>query len=175
MITSQLAPPGEHQEEITARLTRSLLAAMEPSGFRARGCRQLSLAQPVSFGADPEFDIGFVRFLRESLSCLLTVEWTMASAGPLDLGALVHLPPPAAGPGAEHWRGEYGFGHCFYRVGPGFIHVVDVRDADDAARFLLDDQATVEAFGQLAGAVRMSELPPLTAELADQLDQARLL
>jgi hypothetical protein len=112
------------QEEITAPLTATMLAAMTPSDFRARGCGQLRLAQPVQ---------------------------------------------------AERWRGEYGFGYCFYRVGPGFIHLVDVRDADDAARLLLDDPATVEAFSQLAGVVRLSELPPLAAELADQLDRARLL
>jgi Family of unknown function (DUF5825) len=165
--------PGEHQEEIAGPLTAPVLAGMAPSGFRERGCRAVSLAQPVSFGADAEFDVGFIRFLREALSCLLTVEWTMAAAGSLDLGALYHLPPPAAG--ADRWRREYGFGHCFYRVGPGFIHVVDVREADDAARFLLDDQATVEAFGLLTGAVQLSGLPPLAAELADQLDQARLL
>ena len=117
----------------------------------------------------------FIRFLREALSCLLTVDWSLAAAGPIDVAAVCHLPPPTAGPQAGQWRGEYGFGHCFYRVGPGFIHVVDVRDADDAARFLLDDPATVEAFGQLAGAVMLSDLPPLAAELADQLDQARLL
>jgi uncharacterized protein DUF5825 len=168
-------PRGEHREEISARLTQPMLAAMTPAEFRARNCRQIRLAQPVSFGAEAEFDVSFIRFLREALSCLLTVEWSIAEAGPLDVAAVCHLPPPAAGPLADQWRGEYGFGHCFYRVGPGFIHVVDVRDADEAARFLLDDPATVEAFGQLAGVVRPSELPPLAAELADQLDQARLL
>jgi hypothetical protein len=163
------------QEEITVPLTATMLAAMTPSDFRARGCGQLRLAQPVSLGADAEFDVSFVRFLREALGCLLTVEWTMAALGSLELSAVCHLPPPTAGPYAERWRGEYGFGYCFYRVGPGFIHLVDVRDADDAARFLLDDPATVEAFSQLVGVVRLSELPPLAAQLADQLDQARLL
>jgi hypothetical protein len=152
-----------------------MLAAMTPSDFRARGCGQVRLAQPVSLGADAEFDVSFFRFLREALSCLLTVEWTMTALGSLELGAVCHLPPPTAGPYAEQWRGEYGFGYCFYRVGPGFIHLVDVRDADGAARFLLDDPVTVEAFGQLVGVVRLSELPPPAAELADQLDQARLL
>jgi Family of unknown function (DUF5825) len=186
---------GEHQEDIAAPLTASMLAAMTPGWFRERGCCAVRLIQPVSFGtgtANAEFEVRFIRFLRESLSCLLTVKWSLGLAGSIDVGAVCHLPPPtarAAGmaglaalagrrsdqPQADQWRAEYGFGHCFYRVGPGFIHVVDVRDADDAARFLLDDPATVEAFGLLADAVQLSALPPLARELADQLEDARLL
>ena len=181
---------GEHQEDITAPLTASMLAAMTPAWFRDRGCCAVRLTQPVSFGtgtANAEFEVRFIRFLREALSCLLTVKWSLRLAGSIDVGAVCHLPPPTAGgvagvagrpadqPPADQWRAEYGFGHCFYRVGPGFIHVVDVRDADDAARFLLDDPATVEAFSLLADAVQLSALPPLAKELADQLDDARLL
>ena len=42
---------GEHEEEITVRLTQPLLAAMMPSEFRERGCRPVRLAHPVSFGS----------------------------------------------------------------------------------------------------------------------------
>ena len=88
---------GEHEEEITVRLTQPLLAAMVPSEFRERGCRTVRLAHPVSFGTDAEFDVGFIRFLREALSCLLTVDWSLAAAGPIDVAAVCHLPPPTAG------------------------------------------------------------------------------
>jgi hypothetical protein len=41
---------GEHQEDITAPLTASMLAAMTPGWFRDRGCCAVRLTQPVSFG-----------------------------------------------------------------------------------------------------------------------------
>ena len=52
---------------------------------------------------------------------------------------------------------------------------MDVRDTGNAARFVLDDPAAVEAFLRLTDAVRLSDVPQLAAELADQLAEAGLL
>jgi hypothetical protein len=175
--------PGEHEERIPA-LDAATVAALEPRALRAQGCRAVTFGQPVSLGADAEFDIRFVRFLREAMSSLLTVGWSLAAPYPGDVSDISHLPPPAAPEAADagaaadqarNWREQYGFGHCYYRLGPEFVHIIDVRDVDDAARFLLDEPPAAEAFLLLAGAVRLSEVPPLAAELAAQLSDARLL
>jgi len=175
---------GEHAEEITGPLSAAMLAGIEPRQLRKRGCHAVTIGGPVSFGSDAEFDVRFIRFLREALSSALTVDWSLATPGPADVGAVCHLPPPARADTAacdatsryaDLWRDEYGFGHCYYRLGPGFIHVVDVRDEADAARFLLDEPAIVEAFALLAGAVKLTDLTPLAAELAGQLAEAGLL
>jgi hypothetical protein len=175
---------GEHEEEITGPLSAPMLTEIDPRQLRTRGCHMVAIGCPVSFGADAEFDVRFIRFLREALSSVLTVDWSLATPGPADVAAVCHLPPPtragaaageAASRYADRWRDEYGFGHCYYRQGPGFVQVVDVRDEADAARFLLDEPATVEAFALLARAVRLSDLTPLAAELAGQLADAGLL
>jgi hypothetical protein len=177
--------PGERDEQITVPLTATMLSSLDPRELRSRGWRAVNLGQPVSLGTDPEFDVRFFRFLREALSSLLGVEWSLATPGPVDVGGICHLPPPSpspdaavAGPAtmyADQWRQGYGFGHCCYRLGPGFVSIVDVREEDDAARFLLDDPAVVEAFLILADAVRLPGLPPLATELAGQLAEAGLL
>jgi Family of unknown function (DUF5825) len=183
--------PGERDQAITVPLTAAMLSALDPRELRAQGRRAVNLSQPVSLGTDAEFDIRFLRFLREALSSLLRVEWSLATPGPVAVGDICHLPPPSASsvpPGADgadaadpaamyanQWRQDYGFGHCCYRLGPGFVSVVDVRDEGNAARFMLDEPAVVEAFLILADAVRLDGLPPLAAELADQLTEAGLL
>ena len=168
---------GEHAEQITLPLTAVMLNSLDPGRVRAGGCHAVTIGHPVSFGTDAEFDIRFIRFLREALSCLLTVKWSLATSAPADIGGICHLPPPStpASGDADRWRRGYGFGHCYYRRGPGFVHVVDVRDPDDAARFLLDEPAAVEAFGLLADAVMLCDVPPLAGELAAQLADAGLL
>lgn len=176
-------PRGEHEEFIPA-LNTVAIAECEPRALRARGCRALRIGEPVAFGADAESDIRFIRFLRESVSSLLSVEWALGTASPGDVSDMSHLPPPLAPEAgdtspaardARRWREEYGFGHCYYRLGPGFVHVVDVRDANDAARFVLDEPAAVEAFSLLANVVRLGDVPPVAADLAGQLAEARLL
>jgi len=178
-----LMHPGERDEQITAPLTATILSSLDPRELRSRGWRAVKLGRPVSLGTDPEFDVRFFRFLREALSSLLGVEWSLATPGPADVGGICHLPPPSPDAGAasaaimyaDQWRQGYGFGHCCYRLGPGFVSIVDVREEDNAARFLLDDPAVVEAFLILADAVRLPGLPPLATELAGQLAEAGLL
>jgi hypothetical protein len=87
--------PGEHEERIPA-LDAATAAALEPRALRAQGCRAVTVGQPVSLGADAEFDIRFVRFLREAMSSLLTVDWSLAAPYPGDVSDISHLPPPAA-------------------------------------------------------------------------------
>ena len=173
--------PGEHTEQVTATLTAPMLARLDPAEFRARGCHSVTLSQPIAFGAEPEFDVRFIRFIRQALSYLLEVDWRLATPGPAEVSVLCHLPPPAAaGPDpaaryASQWQSQYGFAHCYYRLGPQFVHIVDVRDTGNAARFVLDDPAAVEAFLRLTDAVRLSDVPQLAADLADQLAEAGLL
>jgi Family of unknown function (DUF5825) len=129
-------------------------------------------------------DIRLVGFLRESASRLLRLRWRLSVPPGVDLSLLVHLPPPlappadASGPAADYaraWRAGYGFGHCYYRLGPDFVSIVDVRDPGSAARFVLDGQAPCEAFCQLDGPVFLPGAPALTVELAGQLEEAGLL
>jgi Family of unknown function (DUF5825) len=158
--------------------------AADPGELLAAGHQDVTIGAPVAFGAGPQADVELVRFLRESASWLLRLRWQLAAPPAVDAAVLAHLPPPAAppaaasGPAAHYaraWRAGYGFGHCYYRLGPDFVAIVDVREPASAARFVLDGQAPAEAFAQLAGAVYLPGAAPLTVQLADQLDEAGLL
>lgn len=177
-------PPGEPGEDMAGPFTAAVLRSLDPRKLLARGVRDVVVHDAVTFGADPETDVRLVRFLRESASCLLRLDWPLATPGPVGAGMLAHLPPPRPpGPGADEqtssyvreWRINYGFGRCYYRVGPGFISIVDVRDPASAARFVLDEPAAVDAFGVLTGAVRLAGATAVAAELASQLEEAGLL
>lgn len=81
--------------------------------------------------------------------------WAAALPGGLDTRLLHHLPPPAVP--AEHdpqlddsglrlWRAAFRPGLCYYRMGPGFVQIKDVRDSASAAWITLDQALLIEGF-----------------------------
>ncbi|MFY0580666.1 DUF5825 family protein [Cystobacter fuscus] len=58
----------------------------------------------------------------------------------------------------ERWREGHAYGRCYWRSGPGFVLVRDCRVGRDAARFTIDDPATLRTFLALGIPRRVSEV-----------------
>ncbi|HET9141710.1 DUF5825 family protein [Actinophytocola sp.] len=146
---------------VAGRLTSDSIAAIDPVALSAAGHETLVLAEPVEFGRDDERDVRFLRLLREAVSVTMRVDWSAASPVPFELPMVHHLPPPRrehdAGT-ADGWRQRFRFGLSYYRVGPGFLQLKDVRDG--AARYRLDDPKAVASWSQLEQVRHLTELSP---------------
>lgn len=143
------------------------------SGPGKSGAQEFSTAE---FSAG-EFSVRFIRLLREALSAGLRVDWALAGPAALDAGLVCHLPPPRDGSElAAAWQAQYGFGRCYYRVGPGFYLLKDIRAGEGGrgVRFRLDDARGVAAFGTLADAVHLPSAAADTVELFGVLEAERL-
>lgn len=146
------------------------LGAAVRSGARAvriAGSHVLSITSPLP-------TLAVIRLLRDAASHGLPVNWHGEVDGTLDSALFVHLAPPDAAPvvagqtPTDEWRRRHQPGLCYYRVGPGFVFVKDVRRNGAAARYLLDDEAP-EGFARLEAIVAVATLDPPTLELLDGL------
>jgi len=173
-------------------LSTGLLTTLDPAELTAAGYETLVIEPPVALAGPGqigdgetsdagesgtgEFSVRFVRLLREALSAGLRVDWALAGPAALDAGLVCHLPPPRDGSElAAAWRAQYGFGRCYYRAGPGFYLLKDIRAGEGGgARFRLDDARGVAAFGTLAAAVHLPSAAADTVELFGVLEAERL-
>ncbi|MFF5261843.1 DUF5825 family protein [Actinomadura viridis] len=134
----------------------------------------------LDLGGDPAATARAVALLRDLVPTGERVEWRGRITGPLDLPLLHHLPPPAAleygkGDGTEAGRGigqaekkaaaeqetwarSYAFGSLYYRMGPGFVQVKDVRDPERPVRSVLTDPAAIEVFTACLTPARVRDL-----------------
>jgi hypothetical protein len=93
---------------------------------------------------------------------------------------LLHLTPPASSPDDAaslemmSWQTTHRPGLCYYRLGPGFVFVKDIRAPDAAARFRLEGDDKVRAFRALEAVVEVDALDATTRKLLDDLDGERL-
>lgn len=109
--------------------------------------------------------------------------WTGPVPRDMDTRLLHHLPPPAAssasaagGRRLEQWRDAFRPGLCYYRMGPGFILVVDARDPDGSSRIRIDQEPLVDAFLLADQPARMDGQPPVVrAALEFLLSEGLLL
>jgi hypothetical protein len=89
-----------------------------------------------------------VRSLREAAGQGIAPTWR----GSLDFGddpaLLYHLPPPADARD-RRWTEVFRYGLCHFRVGPGFVTVVDHRRGTTAP-ILLRDPAEIAILHELA-------------------------
>ncbi|HEX6288851.1 MAG TPA: DUF5825 family protein [Herpetosiphonaceae bacterium] len=118
--------------------------------------------RPVVLSAEaPRATLAFIRFLRDSLSFGLRVQWQGSADETIDLERLVHLPAPTEDPVDEPfeiWRQLYSFGRMYWRRGPGFVIIRDTRPTVIQARFVLDEAALCETFQRMQVPVRISDL-----------------
>jgi Family of unknown function (DUF5825) len=183
-VTSSTALPGEmivtpgkkaagstrkrHDQLIDA----DELLLCEPAELARQGYGFVSVHGPVNVGLQIDDDLRLLRFLREITSHTIRLEWTLAGCPLLDPSAFVHLIPPAAGADsaaracAEAWRDGYRYGAFYYRYGPDFITVKDVRagvesvhltiDGDGSAHFraLVDGESLADLDNDLRDALR---------------------
>jgi hypothetical protein len=113
--------------------------------------QSLTLPAPVRFGADGRRDAAVLRFLGEAAAHLVPVEWIQDGPLPWPLRLVIHLPPPAASPDSviTAWRAGYRSGLCTYRIGPGFVSVIDLRPNGPKASITVPED-WVDTFNDLA-------------------------
>lgn len=151
-ITSSRADVDPRVHVLDGALDSRRLATLRPDELAADGARVLRVRSPVLLGVDDEFDVRFARLLREGQAACLHVDWAAAGRRRWPVEAVRHLQPPRAGDDA--WVDAFRFGSCYYRVGPDFILIRDVRlGTSQAARYLVDDAESVASWPELEGAL----------------------
>jgi hypothetical protein len=107
----------------------------------------VDVPEPVVLGADSAATLRFVAWLRDRFSDGLIANWQGHVIPPLTPSALYHLPPPEdGGEDCREWRERFALGLFYYRLGPGFIQIQDIRDRGSAANFVLDEGPLTHAF-----------------------------
>jgi hypothetical protein len=128
---------------------------------------------PLRFGTTTAEDFRLLRRLREVTSHTERLSWTLEGIPLVPPEALVHLYPPVDGVDedtrryARSWSSQYRYGSFYYRVGPGFVTVKDVRPGRDAARMVIDDGSE-----HLLAMAEVSTVDELAAPARDVLDDA---
>ncbi|HET9898222.1 MAG TPA: DUF5825 family protein [Streptosporangiaceae bacterium] len=131
-------------------------------------------------GADPVATARAVQALREAYASKLRCRWTGEVAGEFDLGQVVHLPPPdelAGRDGAlDLWRARHRYGMFHFRIGPGFVIVIDKRLDQSASRYVIDDPAMLAVFLDCSHAIdRLDRMDAGRREAAEILCAEGLL
>lgn len=105
--------------------------------------------------------------------------WAAPLPGGLDTRPLHHLPPPPVPAGAEPqpddprlglWQAAFQPALYYYRLGPGFVQVKDVRDPGSAAWITIAQEPLIDAF------LRCSQQPvPVTVQDRDAREALDIL
>ncbi|MEU4569795.1 DUF5825 family protein [Micromonospora sp. NPDC023956] len=131
------------------------------------------------FGRSPAEDLDLLRYLREVTSHAVRLRWRLAGRPCFPLHTHVHLVAPSGGVDADSaahaaaWTAGYRYGSFFYRRGPGFVAIKDVRPESEDARLTIDEGA--EHFLAMAEARTVDDLAPQARDLVDTVAEAGLL
>jgi hypothetical protein len=161
-------------EEPEDSLRLDVAAAVEAGARAVRFTRVVRLARD-----EPLATLAALRLLREAAADGLPVTWHGIIGDEIDLRLLTHLAPPESVVGDRattdlaEWRRRHRPGLCYYRLGPTFVAVKDVRRPDASARFRLD--VAVDAFRALEAVVDLDGLDPPTLGLVDDLEEEALV
>jgi hypothetical protein len=148
------------------------LTQLDLSAAVTAGAKAVRITTPCRLSADaPSATLTLIRLLREASSDGVPVRWRAELDAGFDTTLLVHLPPPADRALAA-WRRLHRPGLCYYRLGPGFVFIKDVRRAGAAARFRLG--GVTASFRALEPLVRVESLDPPTRELLEDLEREGL-
>lgn len=147
------------------------------------GVRGFRLRDVVRLSADePQTTLAIVRLLRDAASYGVPVAWHGLVEQGVDPLLLVHLSPPGPVDGEEtsvsiaEWRLFSQPGLCYYRMGPGFVFIKDVRWRGAlAARFRLELDGIEKMFETLETVVDVARLDPATATVLDDLSTEHLV
>lgn len=141
--------------------------------------RTVTVDEPVDLGAAADECLRLLRVLRDATSHAVRLRWTLSGVPNLPARTHTHLVPPHSGTNeaarrhAVLWAAAYQYGAFYYRLGPGFVAVKDVRDAADAGRMVIDDGH--EAFLALAEATARAEVAHVGSEILETAAEAGLL
>jgi hypothetical protein len=143
------------------------------SSLVSSGCRRLELADSVDADFNSVTSVQMMHLIRDATGFGLQINWSMATA-PADINNFTHLFPPSGGFDstgkeiAELWRDAYSFGTCFFRVGPSFIALKDVRRTVEAARMVIEEPY-FRSFLELAEWDTIGKLPAGSTAIVDDL------
>ncbi|MEO3778874.1 DUF5825 family protein [Micromonospora sp. B11E3] len=133
----------------------------------------------LTFGQSPAEDLELLRYLRDVTSHAVRLRWRLAGVPTFPLHTHVHLVAPSGGVDADaaayamRWTAGYRYGSFFYRRGPGFVMIKDVRPESEDARLTIDEGA--EHFLAMARARTVDDLGAAARELVDTVAEAGLL
>lgn len=126
--------------------------------------------------------LAWISFLRDAMSARVVVSWVADSLVGLSVTDVVHLYPPRApdetplpvaalgsssSSDSDVWRRDYRYGLCYYRHGPEYLAVRDMREHDQRAAFVLFESAIVSTFNKC---LVPTELTTLSASERDALE-----
>jgi len=118
-----------------------------------------------------------VRVARECARFGIEIQWTLPECV-TDLRLLAHMPRPlSAHPDLmKYWPEPVPrYGDLYYRVGPGFVLIRDVRAGIAPARFTLDDAISVDTFLELQRPLATSTLSAAQQGVVDELARERIV
>jgi hypothetical protein len=133
----------------------------------------------LPFGRSAAEDFDLLRRLRDATSDAVRLRWILGGLPSLPLRSYVHLVPPLRGVDeatAEHargWQADYRYGSYFYREGPGFVTVKDVRPGEEPRRLTIDEGS--EHFLAMTTATTVADLDPEATELLEVAEEAELV
>jgi hypothetical protein len=136
---------------------------------------------PVTLDVSQADTLEFIAWLRDQQTAAVDVVWSADIDPRLDVALLFHLFPPEPDASIEEpdevrrWRTAYRPGLCYYRLGPGFIQVKDLRQAETAARLLLDEPPLVNAFTRSLQPSELDDFEPVERKAVEALLAERLL
>ncbi|MEU4743907.1 DUF5825 family protein [Actinosynnema sp. NPDC023658] len=166
----------EPQEEGTGRtLVLADWTAAAPADIAAAGYERVLVEEPLRAGASLDDDLRLLRFLRECTGHTLRLDWVLGGRPLVGERNLHHLVPPVRGVDgaaecAATWLGAYRYGAYYYRVGPGFVTVKDVRPDGESVHLTIDGESA-DHFRAIAEATSVADLDEAATEaLADAVE-----
>ena len=135
------------------------------------GVTEIDVAGPVRLDQrDPAGLVSWLVSLRDAASALIDVHWHgEVSVSPALVSDIVHLAPPA-GAATTPWHNLHAGSALYFRRGPGFLSVKDIRRSRRRMRITLDDPLELDLFDRVARPVEVGELTGLHRQLDDFLD-----
>ncbi|MGW4499111.1 DUF5825 family protein [Micromonospora sp. NPDC004336] len=123
---------------------------------------------------NPRETVELVAGLRDSMSQGRRPSWRVPAGVSFDPTLLCHLPPPCDSelPG---WTEKHAYGLHYYRKGPAFFTIKDLRREEASQSILLDDPQAVPIFESLTGVVDVNRASADVATLVNLLDAERMI
>ncbi|MGW7531792.1 DUF5825 family protein [Amycolatopsis sp. NPDC054798] len=152
-----------HNTRSGSTLAAEDLIGADPAELAAEAHELIRVNGPVVLGEQIDDELQLVRFLREATSHTLRIGWVLGGRPLLELRNLSQLVPPVSGVDSEtnayaaSWRTAFRYGTYFYRNGPEFVLVKDVRPDGPAAHLTITGASSAH-FAALAESSRLAEL-----------------